>query len=99
MHFSFTDAATGEPVTDLQPYLSAAGHVVVLKDDGNGFAHEHAEAEDAAGEPLFAMPGQRFGPELEVHLDLEQPGLHRLWAQFRLSNGTVITAPFTVEAR
>lgn len=99
MHFSFTDAATGEPVSDLQPYLSAAGHVVVLKDDGRGFAHEHAEAEDADGQPLFAMPGQRFGPKLEVHLDLEQPGLHRLWAQFRLSDGTVVTAPFTVEAR
>lgn len=99
MHFSFTDAATGEPVTELEPYLSSAGHVVILKDDGSGFAHEHAESEDENGEPVFAMPGQQFGPQLDVHLNLQQPGVYRLWAQFRLSDGTVITAQFTVNAR
>ena len=33
--FAFTDAATGRPVDDLQPYLGAAGHVVVMRADGD----------------------------------------------------------------
>jgi P-type Cu+ transporter len=97
--FSFSDAETGEPVTDLQPYLAAAGHVVVLAEDGSGFAHEHAEVEDAQGRPVFALPGQEFGPELDVHTHLDDPGTYQLWGQFRTADGRVLTVPFTVEAR
>ena len=60
--FTFADADTGRPLDDLQPYLAAAGHVVVMRADGETFAHEHAEVEDADGDPVFALPGQRFGP-------------------------------------
>ncbi|MGY1712033.1 heavy metal translocating P-type ATPase [Geodermatophilus sp. SYSU D00758] len=97
--FTFTDTRTGEPVTDLQPYLAAAGHVVVMRGDGTTFAHEHADVEDADGDPVFALPGQEFGPELDVHADFPTPGLYRLWGQFRLAGGGVLTVPFTVEAR
>ncbi|HET7736875.1 MAG TPA: heavy metal translocating P-type ATPase [Nocardioidaceae bacterium] len=99
LHFSFTDAATGRPIDDLKPFLAAAGHVVVMRGDGETFAHEHAEVEDDRGRPVFAMPGTTFGPELDVHAEFAVPGLYRLWGQFRLANGEVITVPFTVEAR
>ena len=33
LHFEFTDATTGRPVDDLQPFLAAAGHVVVMRGD------------------------------------------------------------------
>jgi Cu+-exporting ATPase len=98
LHFGFTDAATGRPVTDLKPFLAAAGHVVVMRGDGQTFAHEHAEIEDDQGRPVFALPGQTFGPELDVHAEFETPGVYRLWGQFRLADGEVITVPFTVEA-
>lgn len=98
LHFSFADAATGAPVNDLQPYLAAAGHIVVMKSGAQTFAHEHAEVEDANGRPVFALPGQTFGPELEVHAEFDTPGIYRLWGQFRLASGDVITVPFTVEA-
>src|SRR3954454_21060458 len=62
LHYTFTDAATGHPVDDLQPYLAAAGHIVVMRADGQTFAHEHAEVTDADGRPVFALPGQTFGP-------------------------------------
>ena len=71
--FTFTDAATGRPVDDLQPYLAAAGHVVIMRADGETFAHEHADVEDADGDPVFALPGQEFGPELDVHAEFATP--------------------------
>ncbi len=98
LHFSFTDAGTGRPVDDLQPYLAAAGHVVVMRADGTTFAHEHAEVTDDRGRPVFALPGQTFGPELDVHAEFPTAGTYRVWAQFRLADGDVITVPFTVEA-
>ncbi len=98
LHFEFTDATTGEPVDDLQPFLAAAGHVVVMKADAQTFAHEHAEVEDAQGRPVFALPGQTFGPELNVHAEFDTPGVYQLWGQFRLADGDVVTVPFTVEA-
>ncbi|QNN51831.1 heavy metal translocating P-type ATPase [Nocardioides mesophilus] len=98
LHFGFADAATGAPVTDLQPYLGAAGHVVVMRADGATFGHRHAETEDAQGRPVFAVPGTEFGPELELHVRFDTPGDYRLWAQFRLADGTVVTAPFLLHA-
>jgi Cu+-exporting ATPase len=98
LHLTFADASSGTGVEDLQPYLGAAGHVVVMKADGSTFGHEHAETEDEQGRPVFALPGQEFGPELDLHTDFDEPGAYRLWAQFRLGDGTVVTAPFTVIA-
>ena len=99
LQYTFTDAATGRPVDDLEPYLAAAGHIVVMRGDGQTFAHEHAEVTDADGRPVFALPGQTFGPELDVHAEFPTAGTYRLWAQFRLVDGDVITVPFTVQAR
>ena len=98
LHFTLTDAATGRPVDDLQPYLAAAGHIVIMRADGQTFAHEHAEVTDADGRPVFALPGTTFGPELDVHAEFPTAGIYQLWAQFRLADGDVITAPFTLRA-
>ncbi|TQL66363.1 Cu+-exporting ATPase [Nocardioides albertanoniae] len=91
LHFRFEDRS-GKVVDNLQPYLGAAGHVVVMSADGETFVHGHAEGDE------LAVPGTTFGPELGLHLDVPKPGLYRLWAQFRLGDDTVITVPFTVEA-
>jgi Cu+-exporting ATPase len=47
---------------------------------------------------VFAVPGTTFGPELSLHARFEVPGFSRVWAQFRLADGIVITAPFVVRA-
>jgi Cu+-exporting ATPase len=94
----FTDSA-GRPIKDLQPYLGAAGHVVVMRADGSTFAHRHAETFDGRGRPVFALPGTAFGPDLDLHVTFDRPGAYRLWAQSRLGDGTVITAPFVVHVR
>lgn len=68
-----------------------------MRGDGSTFAHEHADVRNSAGKPVFALPGQAFGPDLPVLAHFETSGLYRMWAQFRLANGHVVTAPFTVD--
>jgi Cu+-exporting ATPase len=99
LHFVFSNAATGEPIRDLQPFLAAAGHVVVMRTDGATFAHVHAEVQDSRGRSVFAMPGTTFGPALEVHAEFPTVGTYQLWGQFRTAEGRVLTVPFTVVAR
>ena len=94
-HVNAAGQNTG-PVTDLQPYLGAAGHVVVMRADGSTFAHRHAETFDSAGRPVLALPGTRFGPHLDLHVRFDRPVAYRLWAQFELADGTVVTAPFVL---
>jgi Cu+-exporting ATPase len=72
---------------------------VVLRSDGSRFGHLHAESYDGDGRPVPALPGTRFGPELALHAHLETAGTYRLWAQLRLADGTVVTAPFVVHVR
>jgi Cu+-exporting ATPase len=99
--FAHVDAAGQEigPVTDLQPYLGAAGHVVVMRADGSTFAHRHAETFDNHGRPVLAVPGTRFGPHLDLHVRFDRPGTYRLWAQFEVADGTVVTAPFVLHPK
>ena len=96
--FSLADARSGQPLHNLQPYLAAVGHVVIMRADGQTFAHEHADVRDSSGAPVFALPGTTFGPGLPVHAHFEEAGTYRLRGQFRLGSGRVITAPFTVQA-
>ena len=96
--FRFRDAATGAPLHNLQPYLAAPGHVVIMRADAETFAHEHADVRDSDDKPVFALPGQTFGPELPVHVHFDTAGTYRLWGQFRVASGQVITVPFTITA-
>jgi hypothetical protein len=47
---------------------------------------------------LIALRGTTFGPDRPVHAHFEEAGTYRLWGQFRLGSGRVITVPFTVQA-
>jgi Cu+-exporting ATPase len=69
---------------------------VILRSDGTRFAHAHAETTDGRGRPTFATPGSTFGPDLGFHTRFETAGTYRLWGQFRLPDGHVITTAFTV---
>jgi hypothetical protein len=41
LNFAVADASTNEPVTDLQPYLGALAHFVIISQDGMDFLHAH----------------------------------------------------------
>ncbi|MEO8026954.1 MAG: hypothetical protein ABI823_10790 [Bryobacteraceae bacterium] len=82
--------AQGNPVTNLEPYLGAMGHFILIHEDGVTMVHSHPD-ERGAG-PDFGKDG--VVPFLSR---FPKPGLYRGWAQFQRA-GTVITADFILEA-
>jgi hypothetical protein len=79
----------GRPVTDLQPYLGAYGHLVVLRDGDLAYLHVHPSGEpgDGSTEP---------GPDVRFSTTAPSAGTYRLFLDFR--HGSVVrTAAFTVE--
>jgi hypothetical protein len=90
--FHVTDAATGAGVNDLQPYLGAFGHTLVMSEDTLHYVHAH---------PTEALPEgvaePRGGPDLTFKALLPRPGRYRIWTQLKRA-GVVSTVSFTVEA-
>ncbi len=100
--FRLEDDGTGQGVRDLQPYLGAPAHVVVLSEDAGTFAHTHGEQVGAvrgshAGDH-WGGHGTAYGPEIGVHHTFPTPGLYKLWGQFQTGDGHVVTADFVVRA-
>jgi hypothetical protein len=84
---TFTVTRAGQPVTDLQPYLGAFGHLVALRAGDLGYLHTHPAADassDTAG-----------GPQIGFATEFPSPGSFRLFVQFQTA-GQVHTAAFTV---
>lgn len=82
---TFHLADQGRPVNDLQPYLGAMGHLVIISADGKRFLHAHP-MEDS---------GMRSGAQVAFHTEFPAAGLYKMWAQFQ-RGGKVITVPFVV---
>ncbi|MFD0362889.1 hypothetical protein ACFQZZ_15705 [Nocardia sp. GCM10030253] len=80
----------GEPVTDLQPYLAAFGHLVVLRAGDLAYVHVHPNGEPGDG----ITPA---GPEITFHTVVPGPGTYRLFLDFKHGD-TVRTAAFTLTA-
>ena len=72
----------GEPVTDLQPYLGARGHLVALREGDLAYLHVHPEE---------AGPG----PDVPFVAEVPSAGRYRLFFDFR-HDGVVRTASFVV---
>ncbi|HZN84496.1 MAG TPA: hypothetical protein VFC01_33115 [Mycobacterium sp.] len=78
----------GKPVTDLQPYLGAYGHLVALRAADLGYLHVHPMGEP--GDGITAA-----GPEIAFHATFPSAGAYRLFLDFQ-HDGVVRTAAFTV---
>ncbi|GAA1420317.1 hypothetical protein GCM10009601_18570 [Streptomyces thermospinosisporus] len=80
----------GKPVTDLQPYLGAYGHLVALRSGDLAYLHVHPNGEpgDGSTEP---------GPDVSFTATAPSSGSYRLFLDFK-HNGVVRTAAFTVHA-
>lgn len=83
LRFTIREDAIGMPVTNLEPYLGAIGHVVIVTEDGERYLHVHAEE------------GQGAGPEAVFETTFPKSGVYKIWAQFQ-RNQQVFTASFVV---
>jgi hypothetical protein len=81
----------GEPVTDLQPYLAAYGHLVALRHRDLAYLHVHPE-----GSPGDGRTGS--GPDVTFSAEVPSPGEYRLFLDFK-HHGVVRTAELTAMAQ
>lgn len=88
--FELTDAGTGAPVRDIEPYLAAWGHTLLISEDTLSVVHAH---------PVELVPlddpAARGGPVVTFKALFPRAGLYRMWAQMQ-RNGKLATAMFTV---
>ena len=92
LKYHLTDARTGQPVTDLQPYLGAWGHTLILSEDATDYLHSH---------PTGMLPEEadhsrlRSGPNVDFDTFFPRPGNYRIWSQFARNN-KITTVSFNV---
>ena len=82
------DAKSGAAVNDLQPYLGALGHLILVHEDGETFVHSHPDELDGNN--------GREG-HLAFLARFPKPGRYRGWVQMQRA-GVVETVAFTVAA-
>ena len=87
---TLTVSRDGAPVTDLQPYLAAYGHLVALREGDLAYLHVHPEGTPGDG----VTPA---GPRVEFVAEVPTAGSYRLFLDFQ-HDGVVRTAEFTVPA-
>jgi hypothetical protein len=108
LNFHLTEAKTGRPISDLQTYLGAFGHTLIMSEDMVDYVHSHpldilAKPGDDGGPPTFVIePGAdleklRGGPDVTFEGLMPKPGRYRAWTQFR-RHDKVYTFAFTFEA-
>ncbi|MEU6350469.1 hypothetical protein ABZ896_14210 [Streptomyces sp. NPDC047072] len=83
-----TVSRNGRPVTDLQPYLGAYGHLVALRSGDLAYLHVHPNGEPGDGTT-------KPGPAISFTATAPSPGSYRLFLDFK-HDGKVHTAAFTV---
>jgi hypothetical protein len=87
---TLTVGRDGVPVTDLQPYLGAYGHLVALREGDLAYLHVHPDG--TPGDGVTAA-----GPRIPFVAEVPSAGTYRLFLDFQ-HGGVVRTAEFTVAA-
>ncbi|PYS52796.1 MAG: hypothetical protein DMF68_00835 [Acidobacteria bacterium] len=108
LKFALTDADSAQPVNNLQLYLGALAHFVIISEDLKSFIHAHpldaGEIFDPSQDPTQHIhdPAQLakklVGPspsEVSAYVNFPHAGLYKLWAQFQ-RDGKVINVPFVL---
>lgn len=92
LKYQVTDAQTKKPVTDLQPYLGAWGHTLILSEDGADYLHSHPTemVPEGVGRSKLSSTGL-------VNFDtfFPRPGNYRIWSQFQRNN-KIMTVSFSL---
>lgn len=89
--FRFSDAKTGAPITDLERYLGAFAHALMVSEDLVEHIHTHPK-EMIEGTPIT----DGGGPEVIFDAFLPRPGRYKAWLQFQ-RGGKLSTIDFTFD--
>ncbi|WP_426186800.1 heavy-metal-associated domain-containing protein [Microbacterium sp. TWP3-1-2b2] len=84
-----TVSRDGEPVTTLEPYLGAFGHLVALREGDLAYLHVHAEGDEPRA-------GETAGPEVGFGAEAPTAGRYLLYLDFQV-DGAVHTAEFVLD--
>ena len=80
----------GQPVTTLEPYLGAFGHLVALREGDLAYLHVHAEGDEP-------QAGDTAGPEIRFAAEAPTADRYLLYLDFQV-DGQVHTAEFVIDA-
>lgn len=80
----------GAPVTTLEPYLGAFGHLVALREGDLAYLHVHAHGDEPE-------PGELAGPEVVFTAQTPTAGRYLLYLDFQVDE-VVHTASFVLDA-
>ena len=86
---TITITRDGEPVTGLEPYLGAFGHLVALRDGDLAYLHVHPHGDEP-------QSGETSGPEIVFEATAPSPGRYLLYLDFQI-DGEVHTAPLVID--
>lgn len=87
--FTVRQEATDAAVTDIEPWLGAMAHLILIHQDGVSFVHSHTDETD----PMNGKNGS-----LTFLGRFPKAGLYRGWLQFQ-RGGQVHTATFVVDVK
>jgi hypothetical protein len=97
--YTLNVSKNGQPVTDLENYLGALGHSVILKEATLEYIHTHPE--DAMSNDEHVMMGHAMptstGPTIDFVTILPEAGTYKIFTQFQ-HQGRVITTDYVVKA-
>ncbi|WP_457973421.1 heavy-metal-associated domain-containing protein [Arthrobacter sp. D1-17] len=82
-------ARDGKPVTNLEPYLGAYGHLVALRSGDLAYLHVHPEGPEP-------VKGKVSGPEVQFAATAPTPGRYYLYFDFQV-DGQVHSARFVLD--
>lgn len=112
LSFQVFDAANGKPVTDLQNYLGAKAHFVVISKDFKDFVHIHPMSKDNVKNGEHSthtdehsnmnmdekLAGKDFESILSAMVKFPKAGIYRIFATFK-RNEKLTVIPFTFEVK
>lgn len=96
--FAVATAATNQPVEDLEDYLGARGHCVILREGAREFIHAHPMEDQPRAHGKMPMGNPASRSEVMFHAAFPKPGVYKVWAQMK-RQGKVFIADFVVKVQ
>ncbi|GDX61992.1 hypothetical protein LBMAG33_3020 [Candidatus Levyibacteriota bacterium] len=97
--YELTIQQGGKPVANLQSYLGALGHSVILKEGTLDFIHTHALEGDNAehgGGHMESSTTASTGPDIKFATTFPESGKYKIFTQFQ-HQGKVLTTDYIID--